>query len=576
MKLSTPENQVVGSILSRRSPETLWPWRLLLIFATGVAMTLAFPPFYAWPMALLALAPLGVSILIAPLGWRWLSIFYVAGLLYFLIDLFWLIPVTFGGYFVLCLYMGVYWPAFAWILNLTTRRLNLPAVILIPIIFTALEYLRSTLFSGLSWFMLGTALAPATHLLQVADLFGVSGLTFLCGISAGWLTDLSLSWLGTKPLSKGRILWETTAVTIIFTAVLAYGTIQLRQPLESDGPTIAVISGDVPQSLKDAGGIAIDKKLFTRFFRLSIAAAREHPDLIAWPETMVPGFFNRQWLSLHAADFHSHHAQRLLKMDQDFSRQLTIFSKQHQLSFLVGSAGIRFVGTSNHIQTRNIAIFISPKRGESPPYAKHHLVPFGEYVPFEYWPWLHRLLLSLTPFGPNDDYSLTPGRHWRRFKLHANDRTWRFGTPICYEDAMPRPSQMFAHPHGRQKGVEFLMSISNDGWYQSRTELLQHLQMDQVRAVEERVPIARSVNGGDSGFVDSDGRILQLVQHNGETEFISGFSVHRLPIDPRISLFSRIGDSGVRLLVLVMVGLVIVSLGVASLSRFTGRRHEAD
>lgn len=549
-----------------------WPWRLVCIVLAGVMLTLAFPPFYLWPLALVALCPLGVSVLGGRLGWRWLVVYYVAGLLYFLVNSFWLIPVTFWGYFVLSLYMGVYWPIFAWCLKQTWATLRWPAAILIPLFFTSLEYLRSTLFSGFSWFMLGTALAPATHLLQAADLFGVSGLTFLCGISAGWLVDGWMVWRGGVGWRWGGWLVETGVVAALFAAVWGYGSFRLGQPLQTDGPKVAVISDNVPQALKDAGGIAVDKKIFDNLLALSKVAAREHPNLIAWPETMVGGYLNRQWLALSPADFSERPARRLLRLDQQFYGRLRGFAKKHQVSFLVGAAGIRYDAAGRPVQTRNIAVFITPTGPAAAPYAKHHLVPFGEYVPFAYWPWLHHLLLSLTPFGPNDDYSLTPGKKWRRFTLSASGHQWRFGTPICYEDAMPRPARMFAAPRRGRKGVEFLMSISNDGWYHSRTELQQHLQMDSVRAVEERVPIARSVNGGDSGFIGPDGRVIRLARRGGQTEFVRAFAVARLPLDPRISVFSRIGDAGVQWLAVAAALLVVDSLRVSVAERRRARR----
>ena len=562
---SASRSRAVGSLA--------WPWRLLLIFLAGAMLTLAFPPFYLWPLALLALCPLGMSALGGRLGWRWLVVYYVAGLLYFLINSFWLIPVTFGGYFVLSLYMGVYWPIFAWSLGLTSAALRWPAAVLIPILFTALEYLRSTLFSGFSWFMLGTALAPSLHLLQAADLFGVSGLTFLCGISAGWLVDGLMVWRGQARPSRRGWLVETILVVALFAAVWCYGSFRLGQPLQAHGPRVAVISGNVPQGLKDAGGIAVDQRIFNQFFSLSQAAARQHPSLIAWPETMVGGYLNRQWLNLSPADFSARSARRLLRLDQQFYSRLRGFAQKHHLSFLVGSAGIRYNAAGRPVQTRNIAVFITPSGPQAAPYAKHHLVPFGEYVPFAYWPWMHHLLLSLTPFGPDDDYSLTPGKKWRRFTLSAHGKTWRFGTPICYEDAMPRPSRMFVRPRHGRKGVEFLLSISNDGWYHSQVELQQHLQMDSLRAVEERVPIARSVNGGDSGFVGPDGRVIKLARWRGRTEFVRAFAVARLPLDPRISLFSRIGDAGAQLLVAVSALLVVISAGLTMAERRRGKRN---
>ena len=125
---------------------------------------------------------------------------------------------------------------------------------------------------------------------------------------------------------------------------------------------------------------------------------------------------------------------------------------------------------------------------------------------------------------------------------------------------MSHPARMFARVRNGKKGVAFLMSISNDGWYDSRPELQQHLQSDQVRAVENRVPIARTVNGGYCGFVNSDGEIIKLVKANGHSAFVRGIAVARLPLDSRITLFSRVGNIFMRWMVILAV--LAVALGV--------------
>ena len=297
------------------------------------------------------------------------------------------------------------------------------------------------------------------------------------------------------------------------------------------------------------------------YLSMSRQAAKQNPDLIAWPETSVPGFLNSAWLSQSPDEF-SRAGRHLLEADQLFALQLARFAMHHKVNLLVGSSGIHFTASGKTRKMQNIAVLFTPTAGELPRYyAKRHLVPFGEYVPFKKsWPALHRFLLGLTPFGPNDDYSLTPGTRWSRFTLVAGKHVWRFGVPICYEDVMSHPARMFARVRHGKKGVAFLISISNDGWYDSRPELQQHLQSDQVRAVENRVPIARTVNGGYCGFVNSDGQIIKLVKTNGHSAFVRGIAVARLPLDSRITLFSRVGNIFTQWLVILAV--LAVALGV--------------
>ena len=514
-----------------------------LLLLSAVLQSLAFAPFYVWPLAFCALTPAALVVMWYGAGWRTLLLFYGIGAAYFGINCFWLAPVTSWGLLVLAMYLGLYWLLFAKVFDIITRHLHWPALVSLPLIFTSLEYLRDTLFSGFAWFTLGTAVAPADTLLQVADLFGVSGLTFLACVVAGCFADIVAARRGGRRAYVHMAI-ETLLAVALLAIAYAYGVYRVNQrDVITPGPRVAVIQQYIPQTLKDAGGIKADRELFNSFMRLSRAATVAHPNLIAWPETMIPGFMNRQWLSLPPMVFSARYTRQLLRLDQQFAAKLASFSHHTGIALLVGASYIGYNRQGRVDQKKNVALMVTPSRGLLPVhYAKHHLVPFGEYVPFAQWPWLHRLLLYLTPYGPHDDYSLNPGSHWTRFTLKVGKNVWRFGTPICYEDVMPRPSRMLARPRHGKKGADFLISISNDGWYDSSFELDQHLQMDQVRAVENRVPIARSVNGGDCGFIDSLGRVIRLVRVNGQSNFVSGYAAATLPIDRRISLFSRIGD----------------------------------
>jgi apolipoprotein N-acyltransferase len=529
-------------------------WLSLL---TPVCLTLAFPPFYLWPLALVALAPLSICALRGRRGWRWWLWYYLLGYAYFAINLYWLIVVTTPGYVVLNFYLALVFPLFVLILRILAEDLKIPAILAVPAAWTVLEFLRGTLFTGFPWFSLGAALAPATLLLQSADLVGMYGLTFLAGMTAGAVVD----GLAVAEPRKKRWISTGAAVAILIAACI-YGGYRLSQPVNPDGPKIAVIQRYIPQNLKNSPDTAQEKAMVNTYLSMSRQAVAQHPDLIAWPETSVPGFLNSAWLSQSPAEF-SRSGRHLLEADQDFALQLGRFALHHHVSLLVGSSAIHFTASGRTRKMQNIAVMFTPGGGELPRYyAKRHLVPFGEYVPFKKsWPAMHRFLLGLTPFGPNDDYSLTPGDAWSRFTLKAGKQSWRFGVPICYEDVMSHPARMFARVRHGKKGVEFLMSISNDGWYDSAPELQQHLQSDQLRAVENRVPIARCVNGGYCGFINSDGRIIKLVEKNGQSAFVRGIAVARLPVDGRITLFSRIGNLFARMLVILTI--LAAGLGMA-------------
>ncbi len=124
-------------------------------------------------------------------------------------------------------------------------------------------------------------------------------------------------------------------------------------------------------------------------------------------------------------------------------------------------------------------------------------------------------------------------------------RPFRFAVPICYEDVMPYVSRRFVtDPDTGGKRTDLLLNISNDGWFGHTNEHPRHLAICAFRAVENRVPIARAVNTGISGFIESNGRIHDLVTKDGRSRGpgVTGYSVATLQVDSRHSLYSRVGD----------------------------------
>jgi apolipoprotein N-acyltransferase len=344
-----------------------------------------------------------------------------------------------------------------------------------------------------------------------------------------------------------------------------------------------VIQENIPQTIKDTEA---DQTLL-RYVRLSDAAVAADPkaDLVAWPETMVTATINKEWLGLPPEKFDG--AEGLGKVltaiearkveaiaaagaikDAELRKEMISDARyeawrrrcanayealnqevqRQRMPLLVGYTAIEKV-------MQNRTLLMTPGTAEavrSPEYSKRHLVPFGEYIPFKDVPLVNRLMLLCSPV--DFDYSNTPGKEWTRFRLAVTNRNmdaagtrinnstrfYEFGTPICFEDVMPEPAREMTRAHGRK--ADFLVNVSNDGWF-FWVELDQHLQACQLRAVENRVPIARSVNTGDSGFIDSCGRIVKLVRDRaGNAIGAVGMDSWVVQIDARETFFSRIGD----------------------------------
>jgi apolipoprotein N-acyltransferase len=158
-------------------------------------------------------------------------------------------------------------------------------------------------------------------------------------------------------------------------------------------------------------------------------------------------------------------------------------------------------------------------------------------------------------FAPYDyDYSVTPGSRFTRFTLTDRAGTpTRFGVVICYEDTDPPLARRYAAPGDDQ--VDFLVNLSNDGWFDGSSEHAQHLAISRFRAVECRRALVRAVNMGISAVIDADGRIVALPRPVGDDEGlaaeattwsaatkVSGVVDATVPIDRRMSLYARFGD----------------------------------
>jgi apolipoprotein N-acyltransferase len=167
-----------------------------------------------------------------------------------------------------------------------------------------------------------------------------------------------------------------------------------------------------------------------------------------------------------------------------------------------------------------------------------HLVPFGEYIPLgDQLPWVR----ELSPYGAND-YELTPGERQTRFPLNVGDRTYHFGVLICYEDADPPLVRELVRP-GAGPPADFLVNISNDGWFMGSAEHAQHLAISRFRAVESRRALLRAVNGGISAIIDGCGRIVALPAESWtKAHSITGVVHGVVSLDGRTSLYPRVGD----------------------------------
>ena len=548
-------------------------WILLLGLISGTALTLCFNvPDLSW-LAFIGLVPWVVgTVACASTTWAMLGSFLL-GLAFWMVNVHWVIPITVAGYLGQCVYLSAYFLLAGWLLRHCYRRRRLPFFLLLPIIWVGLELLRGHVITGFSWLVLGHSQYRWIRLIQVADLTGAYGVSFIVAMTNGLIVDLLLQplFLRTKSGSKPSVVVAMGVITLAGLAAFAlvYGTKQMHSGKLRPGPKVAVIQENFPISVTRAP--ENDADVFEKHRRLTLEASQRYkPDLIVWPESMAQPFLYPGMRELEArADQQfpgfetiidglrdaivpqDAATMRYYRTAQYVQGELSKLAQETKSHLLVGSACRFFYSRANsrQIETmqRNSAFLCRPdglimhQR-----YDKVHLVPFGEYLPLrKSFPAVYRLILALSPYG-GFDHTIEEGSVLEVFSFSTKDgkSSFRFATPICYEGTVPDLCRKFVLPVSEPNidKIDFLVNISNDGWFNASWELSQHLVSYVFRAVENRVPIARAVNTGISGFVDSTGRLHNLVSKNGRTRGVAGISSAQLQIDSRISLYSRTGD----------------------------------
>ena len=451
---------------------------------SGLLLTGAFPKIGLDWLAWVALVPLLYTLKDQPVG-AGFRLGFITGLVHFLMLLYWLVPVmrTYGylpaylSILILLLFaafLAVFVGSFAAALSKVGKN-PVRCLVMIPLLWVALEYLRSFIFSGFPWELLGYSQYKRLQLIQISDILGVYGLSALIAFANGavfinLLYFTKRRWQGTeitKRLAAGSIIILIAGVVLTW----SYGHWRLKtiDSLIAAAPKarIAVIQGNIDQAIKWDPAFQIGT--VEKYNRLSSSINNQRPNLIVWPESGTPFYF------LH-----------------DIKPSELVFKGilQTAADYLIGSPS--FVRTDHVVQYFNSAYLISPQTKTMSKYDKTHLVPFGEYVPFKKWlPFLGKIVAQVGDFVAGMEGNALP---WRDQHL---------GVQICYEIIFPGLSRAMA-----ANNATLLINITNDAWFGRTSAAYQHFSMAVFRAVENRRSLARAANTGISGFVDPCGRIV--------------------------------------------------------------------
>ncbi|MEK6732473.1 MAG: apolipoprotein N-acyltransferase [Candidatus Omnitrophota bacterium] len=471
-------------------------WKIVL---SGLFLIFSFPNFNLSYLVFISFIPLFFAVENKS-PQRAFLIFFIAGFIFYLGTLYWLYHVTVIGFIILCLYLALYFGVFGWILvggGFKTR----PYIFLIPFIWVILEYIQANIsIMGFGWTLLGYSQYKNLPLIQIADFSGVYGVSFVV-----MMVNLTI-YKTFKEIQLRRLDFSSRRSWIMICSVLiityAYGFFRLNESRNPGLIKVSVIQGNIPQELKwdpDAQDMIIEK-----YIALTKMSALDNPDLIVWPETSFPGFF---------------------ETDKEMTDEVLSLAKEIRVPILIGANRegdqLRYLpsadtaaGAVEKVDYFNSAVLISGEGEIVDTYDKIHLVPFGEYVPFSNkFPAMHKLVL-----GELGEF--TPGTEFKIFVVdrHASPLPIKFGVLICYEDIFPKLAGRFV-----KNGAKFLVVITNDAWYGKSGAPYQHAACSVFRAIENRVPVIRSANTGYSCFIDSRGRIYDSVEQNNTHLFITGY-----------------------------------------------------
>lgn len=522
-----------------------WPILLLAVLTWVLSLPL-FAPWSFWPVGYIVFVPWLLAIAVSGRS-RWLYLVsYLLGAGFYLLHFRWLYETTPEGY-ALCsiLYLAPLFVLVAWGTRHLHRCRGLSLAIAFPLMWTLQELIHSRGPLAFPWFLLGHSQVRFLSMIQIADIAGAYGVSFVVAAVNGWLADLTLRTIKRKrrqPAPDPRKFRIATGFALgLWAIALLYGLFRQFEGNPAPGPRISVLQGDFPLFTFDNPNAATDSDKRKAYTELARSALADSPDMIVFPETPWSMYLNRD----------TYRADRQVSDRQAFARM----AAELQVVIVTGAMAYdpQPPGSYPKAHKYNSAYVFRPEGGEPGRYDKINLVLFGEYVPFRYS--FHRLyrFLNEGPWIPAPwreggyEYSLTPGKSHTVFPLRPKtdpDREYGFGVTICYEDVVPQVFRRFILDENGAKKADFMLNISNDGWFGYGTQQAQHLVNCAFRAVENRVGVARSVNTGISGFIRPDGSWYGLVQQEGR-RLHAGGAGHRTAqvwLDPRITFYSRFGD----------------------------------
>jgi apolipoprotein N-acyltransferase len=474
---------------------------------------------FLWWLAFFSLIPLFLCLERLKSRREVLIFGYLGGVLWTLATFYWVYFVAAAGWLCLGIYLGIYVPLFCLlsyksILILkdagSALRFAWVKVFSVAAVWVLIEFLRSHVpIFRFPWALMGYSQWKNIVFIQSADFFGAYGLSFLIVLVNACLYLLIhiIKRLMRKEIRpKIALLRAITPVLVLLLVMggnIFYGQWRLQQT-ESNQPRVlvSVVQGNIPQHEK--WNESIKDTIFRKYEGLSRQVGLDKPDLVIWPETAFPGYWEDE-----------------PEMTQRFKKLVNAVRTR----FLIGAP--TWTRRGEGFNRMNSAVYFNEKGRELGRYHKLRLVPFGEYIPF------FGFLRQFFPIG-----RFAPGREMVIFDLPlADNKKAKFSTLICFEDIFPDLCRKNV-----RSGSNLLINITNDAWFLKSTAPYQHAQASVLRAVENRVPVVRAANTGFSCYIDQWGVIHKTVHDGDEDLFVTGFATDEITLGERNSLYTQWGD----------------------------------
>lgn len=494
--------------------------RYLLAMIGGLLLSLSFPNASIAGLAWIAPAFI-IAASIGKAGADTFRIGYIAGLTHWLASLYWLllIPVTgypILGWIALCGFIALFPAAWVWIVS---ARLPFISAGLKPGVngdrvaskwigrttwalsgaaaWVAFEMVQARIFGGFPWIPLGVSQYQIVPLIQIASVAGVYGVSFL----VVWMS-LSLFSAGVAILRRptDRYAWTGDIVlpTVVVLGLFVFGMGRLRSADETGPPLrVTFIQPSIPQTM--IWDASENENRFRQLMELSRDGLTNETDLLLWPEAALPRFDEASYVAI----------TNLIRTHGTWM----IFGADDVEERLDRSGGDRY-------DVFNAAFLFGPDGNYSARYRKQKLVMFGEYIPLARWLPFVKWLTPISGGFSAGDGPVAFEMERRPPEGHGSETDVprggsETGAPIrvktsvliCFEDVFPYVVRDYV-----DEDTDFLVNLTNDGWFGNSAEQWQHAATAVFRSVENNVSLLRSCNNGLTCWIDSRGRLREILR----------------------------------------------------------------